>query len=335
MSLINPVRLLALFLMALSLAACVTTQPPKAAVASEAGFQVWAGDFTQRALQAGYDPAATQAVMQSLTFQPKIIELDQKQPESQLTLQQYIERTVSADRIAKGRQHLAANRTTLNAIAAQSGVPAEVIVALWGKESSYGAFTGGYKVGDALATLAYEGRRRAMFERELLAFIQITQALGKDPNILKGSWAGAMGQCQFMPTSYLKYAADGNNDAKADIWFTLPDVFASAANFLMQSGWQRNQPIAQPALFPAQINAAALGRDKPARPLREWLQAGVKIVGTAPPDTSLPAKLYAPDGPSGPAFVLYPNFDVLMRWNNSGYFGVGVALLSDHVSRSP
>ncbi|HEY1095870.1 MAG TPA: lytic murein transglycosylase [Alphaproteobacteria bacterium] len=327
------IRLILLCLMTVTLTACAATTPTKTASAQvdPAGFENWRSDFTQRAIQAGYDPTAVRTVTQSVTFQPQLIELDRKQPETQLTLQQYVEKTVSTDRIAKGRQKLAENRTALNAVAARTGVPAKVIVALWGKETSYGAFTGGVKIGDALSTMAYEGRRRDMFERELLAFIQITQVLGKDPNVLKGSWAGAMGQCQFMPTSYLKYAADGSGDGKADIWFSLPDVFASAANFLQQSGWQAGQLIAQPIRLPANINVAALGRDKAPRPLRDWQQAGVTIIGNAPTNPNIPSKLYAPDGVGGPAFILYPNFDVLLRWNNSGYFGVGVTLLSDQL----
>jgi membrane-bound lytic murein transglycosylase B len=193
-----PMRFLILCVIALGVAACATTTPARPAKADAVGFDIWRNDFTARAIQAGYDPTAVKTVMNSLTFQPKTIELDGKQPEGQLTLQQYIERTVSAERIRIGREKLATNRSLLNPVARQSGVPAEVIVALWGKETSYGAFTGGFKVGDALGTLAYEGRRRAMFERELLAFIQITQALGQDPNMLKGSWAGAMGQLMWL-----------------------------------------------------------------------------------------------------------------------------------------
>jgi membrane-bound lytic murein transglycosylase B len=330
----TPVRLILFAFMMVGLTACAATAPTKTASAQldAAGFDQWKSDFTQRALQQGYAPQSLQAVMGTVQFQPKLVEFDRKQPESQLTLQQYIERTVSTDRINKGRNHMAENRDVLNRIASQSGVPASVIVALWGKESSYGAFTGGYKVGDALATMSYEGRRRAMFEKELLAFITVTEKLQKDPQILKGSWAGAMGQCQFMPSSYLRYAADGDGDGKADIWFSKPDVFASAANFLKQSGWQAGQPIAQSVHLPANINPAALGRDKQPRPLRDWINGGVKIIGKTPADLNYPAKLYAPDGVNGPAFVLYSNFDVLLRWNNSGYFGVGISLLSDQLS---
>jgi membrane-bound lytic murein transglycosylase B len=332
----TPLRLVLISFFVFGLTACAATTPTKKASAQldEAGFNHWKQDFTQRAVQVR-DPVAVQNVMRTVQFQPRLVELDRKQPESQLTLQQYIERTVSADRINKGRAHLAENRAVLNRVAAQTGVPASVIVALWGKESSYGAFTGGVKVGDALATMSYEGRRRDMFEKELLAFIDVVQRLGKDPNDLKGSWAGAMGQCQFMPSSYLRYAADGDGDHKADIWFSKPDVFASAANFLKQSGWQAGQPIAQSIRLPANINPAALGRDKQPRPMRDWIQGGVTVIGQTPADLNIPTKLYAPDGVNGPAFILYPNFDVLLRWNNSGYFGVGIALLSAQLSQTP
>lgn len=329
----TPLRLVLVSFFVFGLTACAATTPTKQAAAQldEAGFNRWKADFTQRAKQSR-DPAAVQNVMRTVQFQPRLVELDRKQPETQLTLQQYVERTVSTDRISKGRLHMAENRAVLNRIAAQTGVPAAVIVALWGKESSYGAFTGGVKVGDALATMSYEGRRRAMFEKELLAFIDVVQKLGKDPNDLKGSWAGAMGQCQFMPSSYLRFAADGDGDGKADIWFSKPDVFASAANFLKQSGWQAGQPIAQPIRLPSNINPAVLGRDKQPRPIRDWVNGGVTILGSAPSDLNMPSKLYAPDGVNGPAFILYPNFDVLLRWNNSGYFGVGIALLAEQLA---
>ena len=323
-------RALLLTFLALGLVACATTTPQHTAKADEAGFQSWAAAYEQRALTAGYDRTAVRNVMQSLTFQPRIIELDGKQPEGQMTLQQYIERTVDAARINKGREKFAEHAAILRSVEQQTGVPANVIVALWGKETTYGGFTGGYEVGDALGTLAYDGRRRDMFERELAAFIQIVQKLERDPTQLKGSWAGAMGQCQFMPTSYLKYAADGDGDGKADIWTSLPDVFASTANFLKQSGWQAGQPIAQPIILPSTINAAIIGRDKPARPLQDWLNAGVKIMDTVP-NQNLPARIYAPDV-GGPAFIIYPNFDVLMRWNASGYFATGVASLADQIS---
>lgn len=320
--------------LAFSLMACATTVPPKPAQAdtSHAGFVTWKENFAQRAIAAGYDPLTVRYVMNSAQFQPKVIELDRKQPEGQMTLQQYIDKIISADRIKNGRVKYAQNAALLNAMAQRTGVPANVIVALWGKETSYGAFTGGYAIADGLATLAYEGRRREMFERELAAFIQIVQKMQRKPEDLKGSWAGAMGQCQFMPTSYLKYAADGDGDGKADIWFTLADVFASTGNFLNQSGWHTGDPIAQPVSLPATLPADIIGRDKTPRTVAAWQQMGVKIL-RGPVDATLPARIYAPDGSTGPAFIIYPNFDVLMRWNNSGYFATGVALLAEHVSQ--
>ena len=342
-------RFIVVPLLCLCLAACAATVPQKTARANlqtdldngvvgtpmtdetsnTADFRVWADDFTQRAIAAGYDPVTTQRVMASVQFRPKIIALDQKQPESQLTLQQYLAKTVTADRIATGRAKFAENAAALQNVAQQTGVPASIIVALWGKETSYGAVMGGYPIADALATLAYEGRRRAMFEKELAAFIQVTQRVGRDPSDLQGSWAGAMGQCQFMPTSYLKYAVDGDGDGLADIWTSTADVFASAANFLAQSGWQARQPVAIPVTLPAALDPSIIGRDKPPRAAAQWLNSGVR--SSANIDPNLPARLYAPDGPTRPAFMIFPNFDVIMRWNSSGYFVTGVALLADHL----
>lgn len=325
-------RFLVICVCTLSLMACATTVPPKPAQADAAGFEVWRENFAQRAVAAGYDQLTVRYVMSSVQFRPKIIELDRKQPESQLSLEQYLEKTVSADRIKNGRLKYAQNATLLNTMAQRTGVPASIIVALWGKETSYGAFTGGYPVADALATLAYEGRRREMFERELAAFIQIVQQVQRKPEELKGSWAGAMGQCQFMPTSYMKYAADGNGDGRADIWFDLADVFASSGNFLHQSGWRTGEPVAQPVALPPNLRPSFVGRDKAPRSVADWQRLGVKIL-RANINPNLPARIYAPDGHGGPAFIIYPNFDVLMRWNSSGYFATGVAMLADQIAQ--
>ncbi len=336
-------RFLLLFLLSACIAACASTtranlqtdldqgliSQPTATTVDAAGFRQWADDFTTRAIATGYDPATTRLVMQSVQFQPKVIPLDKKQPESQLTLQQYLDKTITADRIARGRAKLADNYSTLNAVAQQTGVPANVLVALWGKETSYGAVMGGYPIGDALATLAYEGRRRAFFEKELGNFIQIVQQVGRDPKTLQGSWAGAMGQCQFMPSSYLKYAADGNGDGVADIWTSLPDVFTSSANFLRQVGWHPNEPVAQKVSIATPIDPSIVGRDKAPRSIAQWQQLGVQNIDNL---VDLPARLYAPDGLDGPAYMIYANFDVLLRWNNSGYFATGVATLANNLN---
>jgi membrane-bound lytic murein transglycosylase B len=243
---------------------------------------------------------------------------------------------VNQNRIHEGREKLAQHRKLLNKVANTYGVPPQYIVALWGIETSYGKITGGFDILSALATLAYEGRRASFFEKELIAALKILQGGHAGTDRLLGSWAGAMGQCQFMPSSYHRYAVDGDGDGDVDIWNSLPDVFASMANYLKTEGWNDDLRWGRAVVAPRAIPESLYGRDN-MRPLSEWRRRGVMQASGAPlpvpADGSDPmAGLVAPDGVGGPSFLIYENYNVIMHWNRSTYFATSVGLLADAIA---
>ncbi len=256
------------------------------------------------------------------------------QPESKFSFKRYHGSLVSDERIARGKKKMATYADDLNRAAAQSGVPAEVITALWGIETYYGKLTGGFEVIPALTTLVYESHRKEFFRKELFAVLQLVEEGHTTPQAT-GSWAGAMGQCQFMPTSFINYAADGNGDGKKDIWHTEADVFASAGNYLKQHKWQTGQPIVQRVVLgevlpKLEYRARALTEGKT---IAEWEELGVfaaKGGFALPADTK--AHLFIPEGPSGKVYLTYPNFDVIMRWNRSAFFAFAVAKLAENLA---
>ncbi|MEX1107340.1 MAG: lytic murein transglycosylase [Dongiaceae bacterium] len=304
---------------------------PYLAQADVAAFQAWLTEFKAEAVANGITPATLDASLFNV-FGPiaKVIELDRTQPESRLTLDEYLAKVISTDRIARGQANLAANRETLDAIGAQFGVQPRFIVALWGIETDYGRVTGNYSVIGSLATLAYEGRRAEFFREELLHALHIVQEGHIDAYNMIGSWAGAMGQTQFMPSSFRAYAVDYNGDGRRDIWGTLPDVFASIASYLSSFDWRADQTWGREVLVPAGMdpNLATLDIEKT---LPEWQALGVRQLGGAPlPDRPLMASLLYPgDGPR--SFLLYPNFKTILKWNYSSYFGCAVGYLADGI----
>lgn len=221
---------------------CLACSPIGAQEAHNAQpFSGWLAEFKQEAMKAGISQATLDEAFADTKPLPRVIELDRKQPESVLTLEQYLEKIVSAKRIADGRGKLAEHKEMLARIGGKYGVEPEFIVALWGIETNYGGNTGSYSIVDALATLAYDGRRSAFFRKELLNTLKISESENISPRIMEGSWAGAMGQCQFMPSSFLAYAVDEDGDGRRDIWHTEADIFASIANYLKQSGWRQGE----------------------------------------------------------------------------------------------
>lgn len=201
----------------------------------------WYEDFLPKAKKAGIEESVVKAALKDITPNQRVIALDKKQPEHKLTLEEYLDKVINQSRINKGRALLRENKKLLNKISETFGVEPEYIIALWGIETSYGNNTGSFEVIPALATMAYEGRRRDLFERELIAAFKIIKEQEMEASELEGSWAGAMGQCQFMPSSYLSYAVDYDNDGKKDIWGTEEDVFASIANYLYTEGWDESE----------------------------------------------------------------------------------------------
>ncbi|MCB1538160.1 MAG: lytic murein transglycosylase [Rhodospirillales bacterium] len=300
------------------------------------GFSGWLQGFRQRAADRGFNPAWLNQILSGVEFKPRVIELDNRQPEHKITFAQYRKNIVSPARVRDGRARLAQNRALLERVARAYGVAPQYIVALWGIETNFGRNTGGFDILSALATLAYEGRRASFFEGELLNALRIQAGGHAGTGTLTGSWAGAMGQCQFMPSSYLKYAVDGDGDGTANIWDSLPDVFASMANYLHSVGWDGDLRWGRAVTLPKGMSAASIGREN-RHPLSYWRKKNIRTengdILPKPADGADPmAAIVAPDGPGGPAYLVYGNYDVIMHWNRSTYFATSVGLLADAIA---
>lgn len=300
------------------------------------GFGPWLAAYKQRAAQLGIDAYFLDRALGHVEYLPRVIELDQKQPEKKITFAEYKKNIVSDKRIRDGREKLSEYRGLLHRVERAYGVPAQYIVALWGIETNYGRITGGFDIMSSLATLAYEGRRAEFFERELTNALKILAGGHAGTDRLTGSWAGAMGQCQFMPSSYLKYAVDGDGDGNVNIWSSMPDVFASMANYLRTEGWDGEMRWGRPVIAPRGIPENKYGRDVK-MPLSYWHKIGVRQAnGRALPvpagGAEILASLVAPDGPGTETYLAYGNYNVIMHWNRSTYFATSVGLLADAIS---
>jgi membrane-bound lytic murein transglycosylase B len=328
MNLITP-RIVALFL-TLAIFAAYTNE----ARADASGFPAWLESFKARASQNGIQPIINQGALNNVSYLPRVIELDRKQPEGTMTFAKYRERVVSQARIDQGRAMLRKHRALLDRVSADYGVPPQYIVALWGIETSYGKITGNFKIVDSLATLAYEGRRAEFFTAELIKALKIIQQGHITKDRMLGSWAGAMGQSQFMPSSFLAYAQDYNGDGRRDIWSTQEDVFASMANYLAQSGWKGDERWGREVRVPSSISESMMDR-KNKKTLAQWRSLGVTLPNGQPIPVveGMRGALVAPDGyPAGPVYLVYDNYDVIMKWNRSTYFATSVGLLADLIA---
>ena len=297
-----------------------------AAHADEADFAKWVENFKEEAVKAGISQPVIDAAFTGLEPDDAVIQLDQKQPENKLTLEQYLHNTINARRIHKGREMLAFYAEPLKRISQKYGVQPKYIVALWGIESDYGQHPGNFSVVRSLATLAYEGRRAELFSKELVSALAIIEAENIAPEELTGSWAGAMGGCQFMPSTYRTYAADGNGDGKRDIWKTPEDVFASIANYLHNLGWNPAQQWGGAAVadddFSDDIDKARSGH--------YWSKHGVSFTSGAKPKDE--EQFYAITvGSDGDAYLVSENFKALLNWNRSRYFAAAVGTLADAI----
>ena len=301
--------------------------------AVDASFQGWLSTLKQDAAREGISAQTIDAALTGITPIERVISLDRKQPEHKITFADYRKKIVHPLRIKNGRKYYQAHRAELEAVSAQYGVAPQYIVALWGIETNYGSNTGGFDVVTALATLAWEGRRGEFFRKELIHALKIIDAGHISANAMKGSWAGAMGQNQFMPSSFHAYAVDGNGDGRRDIWKTRKDVFASSANYLAKSGWKEGERWGRAVQLPAGFPKNLEGR-KIKKPIRFWQSKGVTLPsGGALPNGDMMASIVAPDGVDGDAFIVYDNFRTIMRWNNSTYFATSVGLLADAIAQ--
>ncbi|MDW7709139.1 MAG: lytic murein transglycosylase [Deferrisomatales bacterium] len=305
---------------------------PAPTLPQEAGFQEWLEELRREALAAGVAPETLDAALTGVEPIARVIELDRRQPELTWTLEQYLTRIVSEERVARGREKLQEHGALLDAVAKKYGVQARFLTALWGIETNYGQTSGGFQVIPALATLAHDGRRSAFFRRELLLALRILDQGHVTPDRMVGSWAGAMGQMQFMPSTFVSYAVDGSGDGKIDLWGSREDAFASAANYLSRMGWDGARTWGRPVRLPPGFDGALLGLEV-RKPLEEWQALGVRRGdgGGLPRVAGLPASVIQPDGPGTPAYLVYDNFRTLMRWNRSQFFGIAVGTLADRI----
>ena len=304
----------------------------KTGMAQERSFTAWLQDLRAEAMTLGIRAQTLDRALTGLQPLPRVIELDRKQPEETLTYAQYLERMLPASRVQKGLRLLNEHRALLQEIGTKYGVPPGVIVALWGMETDFGRMAGHFPVIAALATLAYDGRRSALFRRELLDALRIVDAGYVRPEAMTGSWAGAMGQNQFMPSSYLQYAVDYNGDGRPDIWATLADVFASTANYLARSGWQERATWGHRVVLPAGFEAPSTNGQM-SKPRTAWQVLGVRRAdGGILPDGPELAWLVLPGGVTGPAFLVYQNYQVLLKWNRSAYFALTVGQFADQLA---
>lgn len=307
-------------------AVCVLAASPAAAFSDPD----WLAQLQQQALNEGVSAQTVHAALDAFEPDERVVELDRKQPEGTATFANYRRNIVSPARVAKGVETYRRHEAALRAAEARTGVPAAMIVALWGIESTYGRFPGNFETVTSLATLAYEGRRATFFRGELMAALKIIDRLGIAPSQLRGSWAGAMGQCQFMPSTYLRSAADGDGDGTADIWANADDVIASIAAYLAAEGWKADMIWGREVGATA-LDASYVGLDQ-VRDLAEWARLGVTNPdGTPLPRRQLTASLIRPDGENGPSFLVYDNFRAVMRWNKSTYFATSAGLLADAI----
>jgi membrane-bound lytic murein transglycosylase B len=303
--------------------------PPTFASSGDPSFDEWRDDFARRAVARGRDPAVLGRLLSGLTPDPRIIELDQRQPEFVSPVWDYVTNRVTESRIAGGRALKAEIAATLDAVQARYGVPSGIILGIWGLESNYGAAALNYDAAGALATLAHEGRRRAQFEGYLLALADMVERGLADQAQLRSSWAGALGQPQFMPDVYLSTAVDWDNDGHRDIWSNRGDVAASIGNYLQDRGWRADEPVFEEARLPDGFDYALA--DGALRTVADWAARGVAPVsGGAWPQAQrgLQAQLFLPAGAQGPALLLHHNFSVIRRYNNSDRYALVVALLA-------
>jgi membrane-bound lytic murein transglycosylase B len=316
-----------------ALAAAALAFPSTAGAARE-DFTSWLDAVVHEARSRGISKATIDASFDGVTPIERIIDLDRGQPRKPAEFCGYMRRRLTDTRISRGRDMLAEHRELLKQVSAKYGVPERFIVALWGLETNFGDYTGDYRVIDALATLAYDERRGPMFRKQLFAALHIVDQGHQQPERMTGSWAGAMGQVQFMPTTFLDFAVDHDGDGRKDVWTNLADSFASAAHYLKRSGWRSGETWGREVKLPSALrgDGASLKRK---RSVDHWRAAGVRrIDGGALPSASMRGSVVLPDKNSARAFLVYSNFHTLLRWNNSTFFGISVGALADELSRA-
>lgn len=316
---------------------------------SEEGFAQYVIKLKAEALTQGFSKALIDESFAEVKFHKRAVKADRSQPENVETLDTYLPKRVPKWKVDKARALYKEHQVLLNQIGEKYQVQPRFIVALWGLETNFGKFTGGYNVVSALATLAYEGRRETFFKKQLMAALTILDEGHISNKDMKGSWAGAMGQNQFMPTSFLSYAVDGDGDGKKDIWQNQADVFSSMANYLQKEGWNDELTWGRQVKLPKNFdNTLAIPKNtgsrknwlkawsKTEKTLAQWQALGVRRSdGTNLPNVDIKAALVFPDDENGRVYLAYDNYKSLMHWNLSYYFVSSVGHLSDRIKFPP
>ncbi|MBV7410305.1 lytic murein transglycosylase [Maritimibacter sp. DP1N21-5] len=308
--------------------------PPRPAPSSapNAGFDGWVASFKNRAASQGFTQAQLDSAFRGVGYLPSVVANDNKQSEFTRTLEDYLAIAASDERVSNGRAKYRQFGSVLSGVESRYGVDAKIVAAVWGMESSYGARRGETPIVSAMATLAYDGRRRDFFEQQLFAVLKILSAGDTTPDRMIGSWAGAMGHTQFMPTSYLSYAVDYTGDGRRDIWSDDPsDALASTANYLKKFGWTKGQPWGVEVKLPAGFDRSKAGFSITRAP-SDWAAMGVRNMDGATVGNFGAAKVIQPAGGGGPAFMVFNNFEVIKRYNNATSYAIGVGHLGDRIA---
>lgn len=334
--------------------AAAQTPPATATDAQEAGFRAFLQSVRPQALAAGVSAATFDSVAPTLSFNPRVIALDRAQPGGNpaagapsgiAPFAPYRARHVDADRIGRGRARYRQLRPQLARIEARTGVPESIMMAIYGHETGYGTFTGDFDLLRSLASLAYEGRRRALFTAEFIATLQLLQR-GIPRAQLKGSWAGATGYPQFLPSMYMRLGVDGDGDGRVDIWRSEPDALASIGNYLLNAGWKPRVPWGVAVTVPRSLDRAAIAprlvsprcprvlqRHSRWLTIAEWRRLGIVPTGSPVPAETEMASLLEPDGPNATAYLLTTNYRAILDYNCSNFYALSVGLLADAVAR--
>ncbi len=334
------IKKLAVVLLSASLSTSVLAEEK-----TQADFDVYVAALKNEATEKGYDQALIEQAFATAKFKKKVISADKNQPEVKETLETYLPKRVPQWKIDRARKLYKENQEVLEKVAKEYGVQARFIVALWGLESNFGKIQGGHSVIASLVTLAFDGRRETMYKNQLWAALDILKEGHITLDKFKGSWAGAMGQTQFMPTSFNAYAVDYNGDGRKDIWTTEEDAFASIANYLKQAGWNDDLTWGRQVKLPEGFdNANILKRGTKTRSqwleywkdsersLADWQAIGVrKMDGSDLPNVDVTAAMVMPDDVNGRMYLAYDNYKALMHWNRSYYFATSVGYLSDRI----
>jgi len=302
---------------------------------AQSEFQNCLQNIRADAVRQGVPDSVVDSAFRNLTPDQKVIELDSRQPEFSLTYGKYIGNAITPDRIVKGQQKLQQYRGLLTDLEREYGVAPQYIVAFWGVETNYGSFMGDFSALRSVATLACMTKRAAFFANETIQALRILADNHMTTQQMKGSWAGAMGNMQFMPSTFTKWAVDRDGNGRIDIWNSVPDAFASAANFLRGIGFRPGLPAADEVTLPQNfpLEQADTTVEKP---VRAWSAMGVKRAGGGPlPASDEPSSIILPAGWRGPAFILYPNFKAVMNWNRSTLYALSVTILAQQIAGGP